>query len=172
MKNIVMCAMAAIAVLMSGCKTPPTVEKMTAVATVVGKTAGYACELSKMKPEVKEAISKVLDVVSTVVPTNRQTFVEAWTPVVDKELDKLVAAGKIDEGMKNVASTAMSAACLGIDYVFTKHPKAKNVEELASAATTGFIAGYRSVINFAAVNKLEIDYEAYAYLKAELSARK
>ena len=169
MKNILMLGAAvvtAVAVL-TGCDKLPTPEKMTTISTAIGKTAGYACELSKTKTEVKEAIANVLDIVSKVVPGEGQTFAEAWTPVIAEELQKLVDAGKLDEAGAKVAKLALSVACDGIDYVFVKYPKAKEVKELVSAAVVGFVNGYKSVVktDLAVGEKPEIDEEAYTYLK-------
>lgn len=168
MNKMIMFGLAICASMFVGCDKLPTVEKMTAMSTVVGKTAGYVCELSKTKTEVKEAIFKVLDVVSTVVPTNGETFVEAWTPVIDEEVKKLVEAGKIDKTYEGIIKTSLRAACNGIDYIFVKYPKAKEVEELISAATKGFIDGYRSVVTLTATDKPEIDEEAYQYIKNKI----
>lgn len=174
MKTAAAAVMAAMMVLMTGCeKELPTPEKMEAIATVIGKTAGYVCEIAKTKTEVKEGIDKVLDVVGKVVPAEGQTFVEAWTPVIDEELKKLVDAGKLDANGAAVAKIALGVACEGIDYVFVRYPKAKDVQELVSAATTGFINGYKSVVKLSAnAAKPEIDEEAYKYLKAKFEASK
>ena len=171
MKRIIMSVLAAImAIFVAGCKEEVNVEKITKVATVVGRTAGYACELSKTKQEVKDAIAKVLDITSTIVPTNGQTFVEAWTPVINTEIAKLVEAKKLNETTAQVAKIALGYACEGIDYVFVKYPKAKEAKDLTTAAVTGFIAGYKSVVTFAAgVDKPEIDEEALKYLKEKMA---
>lgn len=168
LKNITMLvAMAAASIGIVGCDKLPTVERMTTISTVIGKTAGYACELSKTKTEVKEAIANVLDAVSKAVPVEGQTFVEAWSPLIDEELKKLVEAGKLDEASAHVAKLALSVACDGIDYVFVRYPKAKDVKELVSAAVVGFVGGYKSVVKmgFASAEKLDIDEDAYTYLK-------
>ena len=151
-----------------GCDKLPTPEKMTSIANLVGKTAGYVCELSKIKPEAKEAIFNVLDIVSKATPTNGETFVEAWTPIIDVELKKLVDAGKINEATAAVAKITLGIAADGIDYVFVKYPKAKDVENLVAAATTGFINGFKSVVALAADGKPELDEDAYKYLKSKL----
>ena len=170
-KMIVGAALVAATALFSGCDKLPTVERMTTISTVIGKTAGYACELSKTKTEVKEAIANVLDIVSKVVPGEGQTFTEAWSPLIDEELKKLVEAGKLDEAGAQVAKLALTVACDGIDYVFVKYPKAKEVKELVSAAVVGFVDGYKSVVkmNLAASEKPEIDEDAYKYLKARMA---
>ena len=151
-----------------GCNKLPTVEKMTTISTVVGKTAGYVCELSKTKTEVKEAIFKVLDVVSTAVPTNGQTFVDAWTLLINEEVKKLVDAGKIDKSYETIIIKSLCVACNGVDYIFVKYPKAKEVEELVSATTKGFINGYKSVVTLSATDKPEIDDDVYQYLKSKM----
>lgn len=173
-KTAVATVMAATMVLMAGCdKELPTPEKIEAVATVIGKTAGYVCEIAKTKTSVKESIDHVLDVVGKVVPTNGQTFVEAWTPVIDEELKKLVDAGKLDENSSIIAKIALGVACDGIDYVFVRYPKAKDVQELVSATIAGFINGYKSVVKLSAsAAKPEIDEDAYKYLKSKLPTSK
>lgn len=164
--------MMAAMLFISGCDDTPSPERMNAIATAVGRTAGYACELSKTKTAVKESIALVLDVASKVVPTTDKTFAEAWTPVIAEELQKLIAAGKLDENGANFAKLALTTACDGIDYIFIKHPKAKEVQELVSVATAGFITGYKSVVSLAAgVEKPEIDEDAYKYLKSRMMAK-
>ena len=113
----------------------------------------------------------MLDIASTAVPTNGQTFVEAWTPVIDVELKKLVDAGKIDAAGAQVAKVALGVACQGIDYVFIKYPKAKEGKELVSAAVTGFVTGYKSVVTDAlkAGEKPEIDEDALKYMKSKMA---
>lgn len=170
MKKIMICMLALASFFIAGCNDLPTPERMTTIATVIGKTAGYACELSKTKTEVKEAIATVLDVASKVVPKEGETFTEAWTPVIAEELQKLVAAGKLDEASAQVAKLALNVACEGIDYIFVKYPKAKDVQELVSVAVAGFVDGYKSVVKLAAgAEKPAIDEEAYKYLKAKMA---
>ena len=83
---------------------------------------------------------------------------------------KLVAAGKLDEAGAKVAKMALGVACDGIDYVFVKYPKAKDVKELVSASTTGFVGGFKSVVTLAAgAEKPAIDEEAYKYLKSRMA---
>ena len=174
MKKIITSIIAAVmAVFITGCDKNLTPERMTTISTVIGRTAGYTCELSKTKTEVKETIMKVLDISSEVVPTNGQTFAEAWTPVIDAEINKLVAEGKLDAAGAQVAKLALGVACDGIDYVFVKYPKAKEGKELVSAAVTGFISGYKSVVTLKAGGdgKIDIDEDAFKYLKAKMSSK-
>ena len=179
LKNLVACVLAMLmSLFIVGCNDDdqlPTVEKVTTISTIVGRTAGYACELSKTKHEVKESISVVLNVVSNVVPEVGKSFTETWTPIIDTELNKLVEAKKLDESGVAIAKIALKAATEGIDYLFNvKLPKARDVKELVSAATTGFIGGYRSVVTAAlAAGRAipEIDEDALKYIKAKISAK-
>ena len=180
-KSIIGVALYSMVAMFAGCDKLPSVEKMTTISTIAGKTAGYVCELSKTKTEVKEAIAKVLDIASNVVPTTGQTFVEAWAPVIETELKKLVDEGKIDATGSQVASIALKVACEGVDYIFIKYPKAKDAKELVGAAVAGFVNGYKSVVACdnctdctirAGSSNPDIDEEAYKYLKSKMDAYK
>ena len=174
MKKILYAVLASM-LAFTGCDKTPTVEKITAVSTAIGKTAGLACELSKTKTEVKEAIAVVLTAVQAVVPAQGQTFVEAWTPLIEIEVNKLVEAKKIDAASATIVKAALTVACEGLDYVFVRYPKAKDVKELVSAAVTGFVYGYKSVVTPTAKaapgEKIEIDEEAMKYLKDKIAKR-
>lgn len=155
-------------VFMCGCtdKDLPTPEKMSAISTVIGRTAGYACELSKTKTEVKTAIATVLDAVSKVTPATNETFTVAWKPVIDAELEK---TGLKDADLA-IAKIALTAACEGIDYLFVKYPKAREVQDLVSVSVDGFVSGYKSVVTMQAVkDKPEIDEDALKYIKGKIS---
>lgn len=172
MKKMMISAIAfVLAIFMVGCDNElPTADKINGVATAIGRTAGYACEFAKTKTAVKTGIIQVLDVISTVVPTEGQTFSQAWTSIIAEELQKLVSTGKLDAAGAQVAKTALNVACDGIDYVFVRYPNAKNVKELVSSASTGFINGFKSVVTLAAgAEKPEIDEEAYKYLKSRMA---
>ena len=171
-KTIMALVAIASTMFITGCDDLPTPEKMKSISTVIGKTAGYACELAKTKEEVKNGILVVLDVSARVVPEEGQTFTEAWTSVIDEELKKLVEKGNIAEGEVAIAKLALSAATEGIDYVFIKYPKAKDVKELVSVATEGFVNGFKSVVALACDAKLDIDEEAYKHIKARMATSK
>ena len=157
------------AVFIAGCDDLPTPERMKTISIVVGKTAGYACELSKTKASVKDAIMQVLDIAVTVVPESGQTFTEAWSPIIDAELAKLVVEGKLDEAEVPMTKFALKAATEGLDYIFVKHPKAKNVKDLVAVAVDGFVAGYKSVVTLSGTDAVVVDEEAYKYITEKLA---
>ena len=163
-------AAVAAALFITGCDKLPTPEKMTKIATAVGKAAGYACELAKLDANVKESIVNVLDVAAKVVPAEGQTFADAWAPIINEEVQKLVAAGKLNDASAAIVKLALGTACDGIDYVFVKYPKAKDVKELVGAAVDGFTTGFKNTISLAVgAEKSEFDEEAYKYLKAKMA---
>lgn len=169
--------MAAVAVLVgiafTGCVKDevPSVEKISAVAKAVGYTAGYACELSKTKTEVKEAISAVLDSAALVVPAVDQTFTDAWGKIVTKEIEQLVASGKLTQEQSEVVKVCANAATAGLDYVFNRYPKAKAVQDRVSAAVANFVAGYKSVVTLAAAPEAPatLDEDALAFIKKSIT---
>ena len=172
MKNIVIAAAGALALLVAGCNKIPTVERMTTISKAVGKTAAVAVELSKTKQAVKDGITQVLNVVSNTVPGVNETFVAKWTPLIDAETQKLVDAGKLDAASATLVKGALYVACDGIDLIFVRYPKAKEYQELVSAAVTGFCDGFNSVMTptFSA-KPGELDTEALEYLKGKIKAR-
>lgn len=155
----------------TGCKSLPTEDTIRGTAESIGRAAGYAVELSKTKTEVKEAIINVLDVAAKVVPETNQTFIAAWKPLIDDEVAKLVAAGKLKEDEAVLVKSALYVACDGIDLVFTRYPKAREYKNLVSAATSGFVSGFKSVVAMSAGAKVAYDNEAYEILKKKFESR-
>lgn len=147
-KIIVGIAMALMAVCaaVTGCKTVPSTATVSTTSYALGVVGGYACELSKTKTSVREGILTVLNVAVEVTPSTNETFVAAWTPVIDKEVAKLVEAGKISETEGVLVKNALTIASSSIDFMFTRHPTWKEYQELVSAAVTGFVAGFESVV--------------------------
>lgn len=170
MKKIIMIAIMALAsIFIAGCNEDlPTAERITSIATVAGRTAGYAVELAKTKAEVKQVILNVVDIASKTVPATNQTFTAAWTPIIDTELNKT----KFSDVDKAFAKTACLAACAGIDYVFEKCPKAKETKELMSAAIAGLTRGYKSSATLSVGLAPEIDNDVLAYIKTRITTKK
>ena len=168
-------AFAAIAVacmtFVTGCKSLPTEDTIRGTAESIGRAAGYAVELGKTKTEVKEAIIKVLDVAAKVVPETNQTFIAAWKPLIDDEVAKLVVAGKLKEDDAALVKSALYVACDGIDLVFTRYPKARAYKNLVSAATGGFVTGFKSVVNFTGGERADYDKDAYKILRKKFEGK-
>lgn len=161
----------ACAVFVTGCRSFPSEATICGVGESIGRAAGYAVELGKTKTEVKEAIVKVIDIAAKVVPEPDQTFVAAWKPLVDEEVAKLVAAGKLKEVDAAFVKSALYVACEGVDLVFKRYPKAREYKNLVSAATSGFVAGFKSVVSFAAGERANYDEDAYKTLRAKFEGK-
>lgn len=159
------------AAFVAGCKSLPSETTINGVGESIGRAAGYAVELSKTKTEVKDAIIKILDVAAKVVPEPDQTFVATWKPLIDEEVTRLVAAGKLKEMDAALVKNALYVACEGVDLVFKRYPKAREYKNLVSAATGGFVAGFKSIVNFTAGERAIYDEEAYKTLRAKFEGK-
>lgn len=154
-----------------GCKSLPSEETIRGTAESIGRAAGYAVELGKTKTEVKEAIIKVLDVAAKAVPETNQTFIATWKPLIDDDVAKLVAAGKLNDADAALVKNALYVACDGVDLVFTRYPKAREYKNLVSAATGGFVTGFKSVVNFTAGERAGYDNDAYKILRNKFEGK-
>lgn len=154
-----------------GCKSLPSEETIRGTAESIGRAAGYAVELSKTKIEVKEAIIKVLDATAKVVPETNQTFIVTWKPLIDDDVAKFVAAGKLKDEDAALVKNVLYVACDGVDLVFTRYPKAREYKNLVSAATGGFVTGFKSVVNFTAGDRAGYDNDAYKILRNKFEGK-
>ena len=166
MKKILM--FLGMALILIGCKQVPTPEKMEKTAKAAGYTAGLVVKQTVTKEKSIDTITNIMTQVSTCVPTNGQTFVEAWTPVAQKYVDTLVEKNKITKTEGELVMLGVDLATSGIDYVFDKvYPKAREYEELVNAAVRGFTKGFMS--NFdGSKDVIEVDDDLYKYLKEKI----
>ena len=162
---------AASLLVIAGCKTIPTTDKMQSAASAIGVAAGLVANETKIDDNTRNTIVAIMNEVSRVVPKSGQSFEEAWTPVAKEVVEKLIADGKITQEVGTLSLSVFGIAIKGIDYLFTvRYPKARQYEELVSAAITGFTEGFLTV--FKPVNNedtkgknLKVDKAAYIWLK-------
>jgi len=169
MKNIFITLMSAVTLVLSGCKSLPSVETMETTATSIGKAAGYVANQTSIDNKSREVVIEIMTRASTVVPGQDESFVSAWTPIANEVLDKMIEDGKIDENQASLISGAFTVACKGLDYIVSvRFPKAKQYENLVSAAVKGFTLGFLEVFKPAngvlAVPLTNYDKEAYDFL--------
>jgi len=167
-----MVATAAALMAVVGCKTVPSADTVKALASASGLAAGYVVEMTKVDDSTKESVVKVVEVLEAVVPSADQTFTETWGPLIEKELEVLIASGKIDESEAKLAGIALNVATSGLDHYFEKHPKWKQHADLVSAAVDGFCGSFISVVKpndklAASPRTYEVDSEMYLYLKSK-----
>lgn len=171
MKTAMVAIAAATALVSAGCKSIPTADKIESVAQLVGVSAGMVVNMTKIDPASKATVIEIMKIAEATVPKTNETFVAAWTPIAKTYVDKLVADGKVDRVQGDLILTGFGIACRGLDYVFdVRYPKARQYEELVSAAVHGFIGGFTSVVNVEAV-KLpatlpEYDKGAFDHLRS------
>ena len=175
MKKIIMVAIAGLSVMFSGCtKDIPDVDTMKNVATSVGIAAGTVANMAKIDDTSRNAVCEIMNRVRECVPAKDQSFTDCWVPVADTYIKELKDAGKINELQESLIKTGVKAACKGIDYLFDKkYPKAKEVEELVRAATSGFIDGFLTVFkpvdsDSAEKAKAKMDKDAFEYISKEM----
>lgn len=159
------------AVFVSGCDKTPSESVIRTTAEGIGRAAGYALPYAATKPEIKDAVVKIIDVVAKVVPEEGQAFVEAWKPLIDDEVAKLVKAGKLREADAGIVKSVLYVVCDGIDLVFTRYPKAREYKNLVSAAVGGFVDGFKSVVGLTDGARENYDKEAYEIFVKKLGTK-
>lgn len=167
MKKIMTIMLAALMAVLVGCDPKlPTPEKMEATSKAVGVAAGMVANQFKIDAETRAAVKEVMEKVAEVTPAADKSFTDAWTPVAEEVIAKLVADGKITDAQATIVKMAFQVAVKGIDYIFdVKYPKAKEAKELVDAAVRGFTSGFLSVFSDTVkAGKLVYDKDAYKYL--------
>lgn len=145
MKKILAIALAAMACLVGCDKEIPSAEKVAATANAIGKAAGYATQIAADKDTISNIVV-IVGKVQAVVPATNDTFVSAWTPVVEAEVAKLVEAGKLTEEKALLVKTASLLAAEGVDYLFKMNPTWKNYTDISAVAVKSLCEGYTSVL--------------------------
>ncbi|MBO6031744.1 MAG: hypothetical protein J6Q22_09745 [Prevotella sp.] len=176
MKSLKVCLavlVAAVSVAMSGCKKLPTADVMKKTATSIGVAAGLVANETKIDDKTRNAVVAIMEEVARVTPKEGQTFADAWTPVAKEVISKLVAEGKITEGIGTIALGVFGIAVKGIDYIFdVRYPKARQYEELVAAAVSGFTEGFLTVfkpVDSAKSVSFTADEDAVKWLKENAS---
>ena len=171
-------AVAAAMTLISGCKSLPSPEVMKATATSIGVAAGMVANETPIDDKARNTVVAIMEEVAKVTPKQGQSFEEAWTPVAKEIVAKLIAEGKIDDGIGNISLAAFSIAVKGLDYIFTvRYPKAKEYEELVNAAVSGFTEGFLTIFKPVDAEKVKgadapkPDAEALKWLKENVKAK-
>lgn len=181
MKRIMIGVMAAVLAVLTGCT--PTAEQINKTATAIGYAAGLVANQTKIKDDARNAVVTVLNEVRSCVPSEGQSFTDAWTPVIKAKVAELVQGGKIDAATGELVTTIALMAAKGVDYIFdVRFPKAKQYSELVAAGASGALDGFLAVFKPVNCNdcqdcadctvrssaKKDYDKEAYEWFKANL----
>ncbi len=143
MKKLLMIAATVITTLFTGCT--PDAEQINKTASAIGVAAGLVANQMKIDPVARNTAIDILGEVRTYIPSGDQTFVDAWSPIIDTKIAELVKTGKITAAVGALVKPAALMAAQAIDYTFDRYPKAKNSEELVRAGATGTIDGFLTV---------------------------
>lgn len=181
MKKTMIGAIAFSMALFCGCT--PTAEQINKTATAIGYAAGIVANQTKINDDARNTVVSILNEVRSCVPSEGQSFVDAWTPVIKAKVDELVASGKIDSATGTLVSSVSIMAAKAVDYMFDiRFPKAKQYSELVSAGASGAIDGFLTVFKPVNCNdcqdctdcvvrssaKKDYDKEAYEWFKKNL----
>jgi hypothetical protein len=158
----------ALTLIMSGCKSLPTEDRMYSVAEKIGIAAGYAVELNNTENDVKTAVINVFDSLSKIIPETNQTFGVVWKPIIDNNINKLVIDNKLKSENVLIVKNILYVTCDGIDLVFIRYPKAKQYKNLIYVAVDGFTIGFKNTINSTKSIRAEYDKQAYDILSKKL----
>lgn len=183
-KLIAVCAAAAL-VALAGCKTQPTVETMYNTSLAVGYSAATVANQIQMETKVRNTIVDVLNIVHTTVPKVGETFEQAWMPIAERHIQILIDEETLTPAQGALVKAGFVVVVKGLDYIFVRYPKAKEVEELVKAAIDGFSTGFLEVFKpencedccedgscceLKGVGKV-IDMEAYRWIKGAANVK-
>lgn len=162
--------------LVGGCKSPMTVETMYNVSLSIGFTSGVIANQIKIEPDVRNSVIEILNIVHSTMPKVDETFEQAWMPIAERHIQLLVEAKKLTEKEGELVKAVFTVIVKGIDYVFIRYPKAKEISELVKAAADGFCTGFLQ--EFKPENEKVLgaargsfDMEAYHYIKRAAKVR-
>jgi len=169
MKKLIIGMVAALVAVVTGCKSVPTDSQMYTTSYAVGTAAGLVANMTKIDDTSRNAVIDIMNEVAVCIPETNQTFTAAWTPIANAHIAKLVEAGKIDAGQGVLIAKTFNVAVNGIDYLFNvRYPKARQYQDLVSAATHGFCDGFLTTfkpVNSMSAVPVQIDEQAFEYLK-------
>ena len=181
MKKTMIGAIAVSMALFCGCT--PTAEQVNRTATAIGYAAGLVANQTKIKDDARNAVVSVLNEVRSCVPSEGQSFADAWTPVIKAKVEELVKAGKIDSATVDIVTSIAIMAAKCVDYIFdVRFQKAKQYSELVVAGASGALDGFLAVFKPVNCNdcqdctdcvvrssaKKDYDKEAYEWFKKNL----
>lgn len=170
MKKLLIICIAALAAVITGCKTVPTTEQVKSASTLIGVSAAAVANTVQINNVARAEVVKIITEVKSVIPGTNDTFSSAWTPVAKNHVQKLVDAKKIDDAQADMITLGFDVAMKGADYVLTvRYPQAKQYADLVEAAAHGFCDGFLST--FKTTNALaapqtmsDMDEAAYTWL--------
>ena len=159
-----------------GCATIPTPTSINATATAIGYAAGLVVDQTKIKDSDRNTLVIVLNEVRSCVPSEGQSFVDAWTPVIQAKVAELIEAGKLTKESGAMVTSLAILSAQAVDYMFDiRFPQAKQYEELVRAGVSGAIDGFLAAFKPAndcdgcsEKSAIKFDKEAYQWFQRNI----
>jgi len=169
MKKLLYGIAAAVAVVIIGCKTLPTIEQMFENSRLIGAATAMVANSIKTDDKCRNAIIEIVSQVQYCIPQTNETFETAWTPIAEQHVQKLFEDNVIDKDQGEIILCAFKTVVKGIDYLMNiRYPQARQYQELTEAAVHGFCFGF--LVDYKPANMMSTavphayDEAAYKYL--------
>lgn len=174
MKKIMIAFVGLFALMLVGCKTTPTTDTMYATSYMIGGSTGMVMNNADIDNDSRNEIIAIVNEVKGCTPEAGQTFKEAWTPIAERHVAKLIEDGKIDKEKEDLILSAFNTVVMGIDYLFdVRYPQAKVYKDLTEAAINGFCTGlletYKPANDALRATPKKYDERAYKFLMDKVS---
>lgn len=153
-----------------GCKTteitPNSAYKAGASA---GLATAYVVKLSNIDSQSQHVIVSITSELSNIIPTNTQTFIEVWNPIIEKRISAYIEKQMLDDKQKQLIELTFNIVVEAINHLFVKNDKLKLNADIAFSAINGFCTSFNSLMipskTFASKITYDVDSEMYMYLK-------
>lgn len=161
----------------AGC-TSFMIKDIDTLSRLAGAATGQALMMAKLEPKAHNTIIEVTQVVRNVTPGTNETFVAVWGKEAEIYVDQLIEKSKLDKDAKTLVMSGVNTLCLGIDYLFAKHPEWKEDTDKVKTGIQGFCDGMLAVmkpmnedpnaVSAAPVTTdVELDGDTLMYLKSK-----
>lgn len=164
----------AVSLFFVGCDPDKTNEQIETTAKSIGAATAAVINFTKVDKDVGTTIVNIVETAKKVVPTAGQSFADAWTPVSEDIVAKLLKDGKLDEKKAEIVKMLFKTVVKGADYIITKRlPNVVKDTEKLRIVVDGFSTGFLSMISTTdaatkAVGAIAPDEEAIKYLSNEV----
>lgn len=153
-----------------GCKTTEVTPDLAYKAGAsAGLATAYVVKLSNIDEQSQHVIVSITSELSNIIPTNTQTFIEVWNPIVEKRISAYIEKQMLDDKQKQLIELTFDIVVEAIDHLFVKNDKLKLNADIAFSAINGFCTSFNSLMipskTFASKITYDVDSEMYMYLK-------
>lgn len=163
-----------LSIMCIGCKTTEiTSESAYKLGTSAGLATAYAVKFSNIDEQSQHVIVSITSELSNVIPTNTQTFIEVWNPIVEKRISEYIEKQMLDDKQKQLIELTFNIVVEAIDHLFIKNDKLKSNTDIMLSAINGFCTSFNSLMipskTFASKITYDVDSEMYMYLKCKFA---